>query len=192
MHFQLLILIISEFTRAHVHETRRMLIKMKIRPDRLRVHTRPAYPLKFSSSYAEVDDLCLLNIRPVPCKRQTAVLLWTTISAVGILNAAFVMLSGNSHRKRRLIEESSAIKVSRMPHMINKRKSRKHRRFWERPGRSSTWWDNILSGFVVQGEWRKNFKMSKESFFNLCNQLRPFLKKKNTPTCALQFHLKSR
>ena len=26
-----------------------------------------------------------------------SVLLWTTISAVGILNAAFLMLSGNSH-----------------------------------------------------------------------------------------------
>ena len=33
--------------RPRLHETGRMLIKMKIRADRLRVHTRPAYPLKF-------------------------------------------------------------------------------------------------------------------------------------------------
>lgn len=110
-----------------------------------------------------------------------SLLLWTTISAAGILNAAFVMLSGNSHRKRRLVEDSSVLKVSRLSHIINnKRKSRKRRRFWVRPGRSSTWWDNIFSGFVVREEWRENFRMSKESFFNLCNQLRPFLEKKHT------------
>ena len=49
----------------------------------------------------------------------------TTTSAVGMLNAAFLMLSGNFHRKRRLVEESSAIKVSRISHMISKRKSSK-------------------------------------------------------------------
>ena len=35
--------------RPRLHETGRMLIRMKIRQDRLRVHTRPAYPLKVST-----------------------------------------------------------------------------------------------------------------------------------------------
>ena len=34
------------------------------------------------------------------------------------------------------------------------------RRFWTRPGRTSAWWDNFVSGIFIPEEWRENFRMS--------------------------------
>ena len=41
-----------------LHETGRILIRMKIRPGRLRVHTRPAYPLKCSTRIHAIAWIC--------------------------------------------------------------------------------------------------------------------------------------
>ena len=54
------------------------------------------------------------------------------------------------------------------------------RQLWVRPGRVKTWWENFMDDTVVASEWRENFRMKKDSFLNLCNELRPFLEKKST------------
>ena len=59
-------------------------------------------------------------------------------------------------------------------------KKRKVRRFWVRPGRTSAWWDNFLSGSMLEEEWRENFRMSRASFFMLSNLLRPFIERQTT------------
>ena len=51
------------------------------------------------------------------------------------------------------------------------------RRFWVRPGRTDGWWQNFVNNVVVAEEWRENFRMSRDSFFLLCNRLRPILEK---------------
>ena len=57
---------------------------------------------------------------------------------------------------------------------------RREQRFWIRPGRSTIWWDNFLNNAVLLEEWRENFRMSKESFLILCDELRPYIEKKCT------------
>ena len=32
------------------------------------------------------------------------------------------------------------------------------RKFWVRPGRSCTWWDNLRSSIVLAKEWKENFR----------------------------------
>ena len=59
-------------------------------------------------------------------------------------------------------------------------KERKVRRFWVRPGRTSAWWDNFLSGSMLEEEWRENFRMSRASLFMLSNLLRPFVERQTT------------
>ena len=49
-----------------------------------------------------------------------------------------------------------------------------------RLGRSKVWWNNFLNDVVVPSEWRENFRMSKEIFMSLCDELRPFLQKQST------------
>ena len=63
---------------------------------------------------------------------------------------------------------------------IKARKERRQRRFWIRPGRTSAWWDNFVSDVVVEEEWRENFRMSKQNFYKLCDELRPHIQKKTT------------
>ncbi len=50
----------------------------------------------------------------------------------------------------------------------------------ERPGRTDAWWGNFVKNIMVPKEWKENFRMSKESFFDLCNELRPFLQQQQT------------
>ncbi|XP_033977923.1 putative nuclease HARBI1 [Trematomus bernacchii] len=54
------------------------------------------------------------------------------------------------------------------------------RKFWVRPGRTSSWWDNFVNGVVVDDEWRENFRMSKASVVALTEELRPYIEKKTT------------
>ena len=48
-----------------------------------------------------------------------------------------------------------------------------------RAGRSKVWWNNFLNDVVVPSEWRENFRMSKEIFMSLCDELRPFFQKQS-------------
>ena len=43
------------------------------------------------------------------------------------------------------------------------RRTRTERRFWVRSGRSRSWWDNFIQDFVVQEEWKENFRKKKEN-----------------------------
>jgi hypothetical protein len=42
--------------------------------------------------------------------------------------------------------------------------------------RSNDWWENIVMKHFQEDEWLKNFRMTKETFFWLCNQLEAKLK----------------
>ena len=70
------------------------------------------------------------------------------------------------------------------------KKKRRQRRFWTRPGRTSSRWQSFRNNLVVEEEWRENFRLSKTMFNKLCNELRPFLQKKRTSMRA-PFDVKS-
>lgn len=56
---------------------------------------------------------------------------------------------------------------------------RRQRCVWTRE-RSSTWWNTIVLGTFGEREWVENFRMRKETFMYLCNQVRPFIFRMNT------------
>ena len=112
--------------------------------------------------------------------------LLSTLAATASTYAAVAVLSQSYHRIRRrrlasIIEESSH-KIEQISKVlkVNKRRKRQDRRFWVRPGRTSAWWRNFERDVVLPEEWRENFRMSKDSFMMLCNQLRPLLEKQTT------------
>ncbi|XP_038163564.1 putative nuclease HARBI1 [Cyprinodon tularosa] len=49
------------------------------------------------------------------------------------------------------------------------------RRFWVRPGRTSSWWDNFVNGVVLDDEWKANFRMSRQSVAMLTDEIRPYI-----------------
>ena len=61
---------------------------------------------------------------------------------------------------------------------------RMRRRFWKRPGRCGSWWNNFRNDFVIGEEWKENVRMSEENFNKLCDQVRPFVEKKLQLHCS--------
>ena len=61
--------------------------------------------------------------------------------------------------------------------LILRRKMRKHtpRKFWIRPERTNSWWQNLRNGKTVGNEWRENFRMTKPTFDKLCDLVAPFI-----------------
>ena len=55
--------------------------------------------------------------------------------------------------------------------------------YWTRPGRTCSWWSNLVSNVVPAEEWKENFHMSRCTlcmFQVLCDHLRPFLERQST------------
>ena len=46
--------------------------------------------------------------------------------------------------------------------------------------RSSQWWEDVVLGNFGPHDWMENFRMSRETFQYLCDQLRPLIQKQNT------------
>ena len=53
---------------------------------------------------------------------------------------------------------------------------RKRRRQWKNPGRTEIWWQNVLNGLMLEDEWISNFRMSREDFMALEEQLRLYIR----------------
>ena len=51
----------------------------------------------------------------------------------------------------------------------------KKRRWWVAPGRTDKWWMNMWSGEAIAEEWMKNFRMPKEQFDALADELSPYI-----------------
>lgn len=67
------------------------------------------------------------------------------------------------------------------------RKRRKKRRWWVAPGRTDNWWIRMTSGEAPPEEWNKNFRMSRENFMEIVNELRPFITPDpNSPRLGLE------
>ena len=46
--------------------------------------------------------------------------------------------------------------------------------------RSSDWWERIVLAGFTESDWLENFRMGKDTFTYICNQLRPRIKRKST------------
>lgn len=46
--------------------------------------------------------------------------------------------------------------------------------------RSSSWWENIVNSTFTRFDWMENFRMSRETFVYLCNELRSTVEKSDT------------
>ena len=51
--------------------------------------------------------------------------------------------------------------------------ARKNTSFWVSPGRCDQWWLNLVIG--VTNKWKKNFRMSGTSFYELVQDIQPFI-----------------
>ena len=90
------------------------------------------------------------------------------------LNHAIIDIQENYKRRRlnlsRLLSTTTST-FTRVKRLRCRRES-KERRFWTRPGRTSAWWNNFADQVVIPEEWKENFRMSRDSLYNLAEELR--------------------
>ena len=53
--------------------------------------------------------------------------------------------------------------------------ARKNTSFWVSPGRCEQWWLNLVTGVTTHEQWKKNFRMSRTSFYELVQDIQPFI-----------------
>ena len=116
---------------------------------------------------------------------STLIILLSGLAAAANFNAMLAILLTYSHRRQtKLLTaqiNNSSVKIARINRAIKSSKRKTvTRSFWEGPGRTEAWWCNFTRNIVVPEEWRENFRMSRDSFYVLCNQLRPFIEKQTT------------
>ena len=46
--------------------------------------------------------------------------------------------------------------------------------------RSNQWWETVRSGCMGDKWWKENFRLSRDTFNILCNELRPHISKQRT------------
>lgn len=111
---------------------------------------------------------------------QKHILVWLVVLSCLILLQQITMKSmaehGRDYHQRQLILAQLTSTTQRK----RPRKKRAQRRLWIKPGRTSMWWENFLKGITLQEEWKENFRMSRLSFSNLANLLRPHIEREVT------------
>ena len=100
------------------------------------------------------------------------------VSAVNLSNSFMnLMLSKLISRRNNQaclsVLENSAI--TRCRHTSFKKRPRKKKRFWIKPGRTNLWWRNMKEDKCLEEDCKKNFRMSKVVFLKLVDELRPFI-----------------
>ena len=104
-----------------------------------------------------------------------------------------LILQTIAHYKRRtneLLNLLASVSVtSSQKEAKEMRKKRKPTRFSPRPGRTGKWWQNFLDNDVILEEWIENFRLSKETCTELCDDQRAFLTKSDTTMMFRPFSL---
>ena len=71
-------------------------------------------------------------------------------------------------RKRKLfLRKCKDLKLRRL--------RRKQRSTWFNNGRTDQWWKNMFTGVSPEQDWKRNFRMTRQEFDDLCEQLRPHI-----------------
>ena len=96
-------------------------------------------------------------------------------NAVLNLQLCIMNLTALNHRKRRRKRLQLLLMLKDLRKRTNGRTFPRARLFWVRPGRCNEWWDNFITQRVTAEEWKENFRMNRETFLKLCDDLRPSL-----------------
>ena len=94
----------------------------------------------------------------------------TNNSTIGLL------LWAKQKRRSRFLALSSNFGLPNINILAKRRFQRRTRRsHWIRPGRTDLWWRNMIEDRCLPEEWRKKFRMSKENFMELVDELEPYI-----------------
>ena len=127
----------------------------------VRTHVRTAFTCSALTAETKMASIELVYMLSAAI---TAITLTISVS-----NVLFLQLLA----KRRKLGLLAALQSGRRS--FKKTKRRRKRRFWVKPGRTDSWWENMIQDRCLDEDWKKNFRMGKGSFINLVDELRPYI-----------------
>lgn len=83
--------------------------------------------------------------------------------------------------RQHMINKTISILIAKQNHMRKSlfsrhRKTRKKRQLWFKQCRTDKWWvDMMLAVSPIEDLWKKNFRLSRIEFDEICNELRPYI-----------------
>ena len=113
---------------------------------------------------------------------QFGILLTLTIQCYGVVIAYQILQAKRLMLLNAYFSTKKNKWARRMKRLKVRRLCRKPRSTWVVKGRTDKWWENIVNGNAPDTVWKKNFRMSKQSFYDLVHKLHPVIgPKPNTP-----------
>ena len=99
------------------------------------------------------------------------------VSAVNLSNSFMNLLRKLISRRNNqaCLSVLENLAITRCRHKSFKKRPRKKKRFWMKPGRTNLWWRNMKEDKCLEEDCKKNFRMSKVVFLKLVDELRPFI-----------------
>ncbi|KAK7922006.1 hypothetical protein WMY93_008908 [Mugilogobius chulae] len=91
-----------------------------------------------------------------------------------------LLLLVEEQRRKSALESVILHRITQPPPRRHATRERRRRRFWVRPGRTASWWENFEMQIVLPDEWRENFRMSRSSLLSLSELLRPHIEGQST------------
>ena len=89
--------------------------------------------------------------------------------------------------QRRIIDAILAISLRKKNHFVRKmglmrlkRLQHRPRSVWFKDGGNDTFWQNLVNGKHGDEKWKKNFRLTKEKFYELVDMLRPYISPDDT------------
>ncbi len=103
----------------------------------------------------------------------------TLVSLILTMNGILLLWKINETRRNHVMSMVLSRKRSyyfkKLKSLRQRQLNRKKRSCWHKAGRTDLWWKNILTGVAPADSWRKNFRMSQESFNKLVRELKPYI-----------------
>ena len=113
---------------------------------------------------------------------QFGILVTLTIQCYGVVIAYQILQAKRLMLLNAYFSTKKNKWARRMKRLKVRRLCRKPRSTWVVKGRTDKWWENIVNGNAPDTVWKKNVRMSKQSFYDLVHKLHPVIgPKPNTP-----------
>ena len=105
-------------------------------------------------------------------------------NCMNVLSSSFTLMQSflNIILIRKKINQRKILFLLSKNNQFNRKRKRKRNspKSCARPVQTSSQWDKFEKSIKLPEEWKENFRMSKESLYKLCDELRIYLKKQKT------------
>ena len=103
-----------------------------------------------------------------------------TLALANLYRSALILRKNHVRKKIQLLD-SFLHSIGRISASRNRASiSYGIRGYQVKPGRTGQWWENFLNQLVLPEDWKDNFRMNRENFYKLVDDLRPYITKQTT------------